>query len=250
MTGGTITVTGGVVNTSGTKSPEIYSTGKITATGTSITAAASEAVTIEGKNSVTVNNCTFKTSKTCGVFIYQSTSGDAAVGSGTFTMTGGALTAEDGPLFYSTNTDALINLKGAALNASSGILLKACADQWGTTGSNGSNVTLAADSQSLSGNVFLDKISTATLTLKNSSSLSGAINSDKTAKSATLSLDKTRKWTVTGTSYLTSLTDADTALSNINENGNNIYYDSSSSANSWLKGKTATLKDGGKLIPY
>ena len=67
---------------------------------------------------------------------------------------------------------------------------------------------------------------------------------------ATLSLDKTSKWTVTGTSYLTSLTDADTALSNINENGNNIYYDSSSSANSWLKGKTATLKDGGKLIPY
>jgi hypothetical protein len=247
---GTITVNGGTVITTGTKSPGIYSTGKISVTGTSITAKASEAVTIEGKNSVTANSCTFKTSKTCGVFIYQSTSGDAAVGSGSFTMTGGSLTAEEGPLFYSTNTDAVINLKGASLNAASGILLKAGADQWGTSGSNGSNVTLTADSQALSGSVVLDSISTASLALKNGSSLSGAVNSDKAAKAAVLSLDSTSTWNLTGSSCLTGLTDADSSLSNIDDNGFSIYYDSDSSANSWLNGRTITLKDGGKLIPY
>jgi len=70
------------------------------------------------------------------------------------------------------------------------------------------------------------------------------------SKSATLSLDSTSSWSVTGTSYVTGLTDADSSLSNIDDNGFSIYYDSSSSANSWLSGKTVTLKDGGKLIPY
>jgi len=33
------------------------------------------------------------------------------------------------------------------------------------------------------------------------------------------------------------------------DNGYTIYYDASSSANSWLDGKTYTLTDGGKLTP-
>jgi hypothetical protein len=45
------------------------------------------------------------------------------------------------------------------------------------------------------------------------------------------------------------LTDGDTTLANIHDNGNTIYYDSSASANSWLGGKTYTLSDGGKLTP-
>lgn len=54
-------------------------------------------------------------------------------------------------------------------------------------------------------------------------------------------------WTVTGNTYLTVLIDGDNSLSNINDNGYTIYYDSSNSQNSWLNGKTKTLKDGGKL---
>jgi len=38
-------------------------------------------------------------------------------------------------------------------------------------------------------------------------------------------------------------------LSNIKDNGNTIYYDSNSSTNSWLEGKTYTLTDGGQLTP-
>ncbi len=52
-----------------------------------------------------------------GVMIYQSFSGDAGTGTGTFTMTGGSLTAAAGPLFYVTNTEAVIKLYHATLSA-------------------------------------------------------------------------------------------------------------------------------------
>ncbi|MGA8848321.1 MAG: hypothetical protein WB564_00630 [Dehalococcoidia bacterium] len=80
--GGTIDVTGGTVTTSGTKSPPIYSTGKITVSGAIMEATNSEAVAIEGKNSVTLTNTTISGAKNWGVLIYQSMSGDAEVGTG------------------------------------------------------------------------------------------------------------------------------------------------------------------------
>jgi hypothetical protein len=56
-------------------------------------------------------------------------------------------------------------------------------------------------------------------------------------------------WNVTGTSYLASLEDGDTALTNIHGNGFTVYYDSNSGNNSWLGGKTYSLANGGKLTP-
>jgi hypothetical protein len=38
------------------------------------------------------------------------------------------------------------------------------------------------------------------------------------------------------------------ALSSLKDNGNTI-YDSNSSTNNWLEGKTYTLSDGGQLTP-
>jgi hypothetical protein len=216
--GGTIDVTGGTVTTSGTKSPPIYSTGKITVSGATMKATNSEAVAIEGKNSVTLTDATISGAKNWGVLIYQSMSGDAEVGTGNFTMTGGTLTAEEGPLFYTTNTEAVINLKGATLVNPSGILLKASAGDWGTSGSNGAAVTFTADSEALHGNIVCDSISMVNITLKNSTTLEGSINAEHTAKSVTLTLDITSVWEVAGNSYLTSLTDADTTLANIHSN--------------------------------
>jgi hypothetical protein len=247
--GGTITAEGGTILTTGTKSPAIYSTGTIKVSNATMKSTNSSSVVVEGKNSVTVNNCTMTSDSDNAVFIYQSASGDAETGSGTFTMTGGTLTATKGMLFYSTNTTAVINLKNATLSTGSGILLKASADQWGTSGKNGSDVTLNADTQKMTGNVVLDSVSTAAIKLTNSSSLTGAINNAKTAKSVSLSLDKTSSWTVTADSYINALTDADTSLANIISGGHTVYYNSSNSANSWLGGKTVSLSGGGQLVP-
>ncbi|WP_160691826.1 hypothetical protein [Clostridium sp. C2-6-12] len=247
---GTVHLTDGTVKTTGTDSPAIYSTGNITAKDSTLTATGSEAAVVEGKNSITLNNCTISGDKKNGVMLYQSMSGDSGVGTSYFNMTGGTLTSVEGALFFITNTDSEINLKGATLKNSSGVLLNAAAtSRWGNQGSNGGNVTLNADSQTIEGAITCDNISTITLNLKNNSSLTSTINNGKAAKSITVALDKTSTWTVTGTSYITVLTDEDAALSNIKDNGNTIYYDASNTANSWLGGKTITLSGGGILKP-
>lgn len=246
---GTITVDGADITTNGTDSPGIYSTGTISAANAKITATGSEAAVVEGKNSIALTDTTISGAKKNGVMLYQSFSGDAEVGTSSFTMTNGKLTAGTGALFYVTNTDSIISLKNVDATETSGILLAANADRWGTTGANGGTVTLNADTQTLTGDVTGDNISNITISLKNGSILKSTINKANTAKTMAVSLDSSSVWNVTGTSYLTSLTDEDSTLANIKDNGNTIYYDASASADSWLNGKTITLADGGKLTP-
>jgi len=253
--GGTIIVTGGTVTTSGQNSPGIYSTGAITVSGATITATGAEAAVIEGANSIALTNTTLSSSKDgkWGVMIYQSMSGDAEGTEGTFTMTGGSLayTAANGPLFYVTNSTGAITLKGVEIIAPSGSLVKASAGDWGNNGSNGGNVILTADGQTLKGNMSADSISTITVTLQNGASLSGAINADNKAKAASLALDSSSTWNVTANSYLTCLSDPDgiagTAVTNIIGNGYTVYYDAD--ACPALGGDTYALQGGGILTP-
>ncbi|WP_440948628.1 hypothetical protein ACSAZL_10590 [Methanosarcina sp. T3] len=247
---GTVTVTGGIMNTAGEGSPGIYSTGAIKVSNAVITATGSEAAVIEGKNSIIITNVTLSGAKKCGAMLYQSFSGDAEVGTSIFTMKGGSLTAAVGPLFYITNTDSVIELKGADLTATSGVILTASADRWGNKGSNGGVVTLKAEEEVLNGDITCDNISSVTVILENGTTLTGAINTDNTAGSMALTLNSTSIWDVTGTSYLTSLTDENSTLANIKDNGYTIYYDSEDSKNSWLKGGTYTMNGGGKLTPF
>jgi hypothetical protein len=137
------------------------------------------------------------------------------------------------------------------LDGSSGVLVDAAAGQWGTSGSNGGQVTLNATDQALSGSVDVDGISTVALDLSDGSTLSGAINAAASAKSVSLSLDGSSRWTVTGTSYLTVLSDSagisGSKITNIVGNGHSLYY--TSSANPSLDGRTYTLIGGGMLTP-
>lgn len=263
---GTVTVTNGTLNTKGEGSPCVYSTGTITVSDSTGEATGSSIAVIEGKNSITLSNDNLEAAglgratggiDNCGVMIYQSMSGDAGTGTGTFTANDSTLTISSdseeyttSPMFFSTNTNAVINLKNTKLNYGSGKLLVASGNtgEWGTQGSNGANVTFNAEDEELVGDITADNISTIAISLKKST-LKGTINSANTAKSVSIALDSTSKWTVTGTSYLTEITDEDSTLSNIISNGNTIYYDSTNSTNSWLNGATITLSDGGILTP-
>ena len=195
-------------------------------------------VVIEGKNSATVENSTLSASGAgnrkdvdiSGVMIYQSMSGDASEGTGTFTAKNSSLTInkdsdyyKSAPMFFITNTDAVINLENTKLSYGSNILISAKGtSEWGTSGSNGGNVTLNATNQELTGNIEVDKISTLEMNLS-SSTYKGTINSDNSAKSIKLVLDKNSKITLTGDSYVTSLEDSDSSYSNINFNGYKLY---------------------------
>ena len=262
---GTLYVYDSVLNTNGYGSPSIYSTGNINVYDSTGLATASSIAVIEGKNSITIDGCDFtgyaygRTTKgidCCAVMIYQSMSGDASVGTGTFTATDSTLTVSPSsstystaPFFFITNTNAVIYLENTVLNYGSGVLVNVSGNtgEWGTSGSNGGDLTFTAVNEVLSGIIYVDKISTADITLT-STTLTSAINSANTAKSVSLSLSSDSTWSLTGNSYLTTFTDSDTSLSNIQSNGYNIYYKSSS--NSWLNGATITLNGGGKLIPY
>ena len=255
--GGTITATGGSAVASGQDSPALYSTGTIKVTGGTYTATGAEAAVIEGGNTIHLTDVALSSSKAdkWGVMIYQSMSGDAAGTKGAFTMTGGSLgySSQTGPLFYVTNSTAVITLKGVEVTAGSGLLLKAAASNWGNQGSNGGTAVVTADGQKLTGDLSADSISGVTLSLQNGSSLKGSINTDKTAKEARVTLDASSTWDLTADSYLTSLTLAGgisgTAVTNITGNGHTIYYDATDSANSVLGGRTYSLSGGGTLKP-
>jgi hypothetical protein len=266
--GGTVTVTGGTYTANGSRSAGIYSTGVITATNGTFTANDAEAAVVEGDNSVTLTGSTLVSSSgdDRGIFLYQSTSGDAATGTSSFTMTSGSIkyscpvtssstTCADGStssgqnnpatVFAIANTTASITLTDVTVtndtsttSDSYGTLLTAAAlnpGTWGTSGADGGNVTFTAKGVTLTGDVIVDDISTASLKLSvdssgTISSLTGAINNADSGKTVSLTLDAKSSWVVTGTSYLTSLTDADSSYSNITcaTAGCKVYIGSSS----------------------
>ncbi|KAI0474890.1 hypothetical protein GGR56DRAFT_485341 [Xylariaceae sp. FL0804] len=64
-----------------------------------------------------------------------------------------------------------------------------------------------------------------------------------------IALDKTSNWTLTNTTTVQNLTDAETTLSNIHSGGYTLYYNSSALLSSWLNGSTIALAGGGSAEP-
>ncbi len=231
--GGTVTVNEGTYKTTGQGSPAIYSTADITVKNATLVATASEGVVIEGKNSVVLENVDLTdTNNTLNgqsttyknIFLYQSMSGDAASGQAVFTSKNSTIITNKGDSFYVTNTTAEINLENNKIinNDTSGNFLRIQKDSWGKSGSNGGTVTLNLTNQSATGDIVVDSISSLTMSLKNGSTFKGAINSAN-AGTVSLSLDKSSTLTLTGDTYVKSLTNADSTNSNINFNGYKLY---------------------------
>ena len=234
--GGSVDITGGTYTTTGIGSPSVYSTADIIVNNARLVAKASEGIVIEGKNSVTLNDCTLTDNNTelngqsttyKNIFLYQSMSGDAADGNAEFTAADSKITTKKGDTLYVTNTTATINLENNTIKNtdSEGNFLKAQADSWGNSGSNGGDVTLVMTKQKATGNIVIDSISTLDMTMKSGSYYEGTINGDNSARSIKLTLDKKSKIKLTGDSYVTSLDDADTDYSNIDFNGYTLYVD-------------------------
>lgn len=236
--GGTVTVDEGTYTSNGLGSPAIYSTADITVSNASLISTQSEGVCIEGKNSITLNNCSLSANNTKRngnaqfldtIMIYQSMSGDSSVGTATFSMTKGSLTSKNGHVFHVTNTNAVINLTNVNITNedAANVLISVCDDGW----SGAKNIaTINTANQTLAGAVLVGSNSTLTLNLTDGSSFSGYIGGSITnATGSTVStsvgtvnvtLDATSTWTLTEDSYITSFTgDA----SRITANGHTLY---------------------------
>lgn len=238
--GGTVIVSGGSYKTSGTGSPSIYSTADIAVTGATLTATNSEAVVVEGFNSVSLTDCSVTgnmtgtynndgTENIHNVMLYQSMSGDAEQGTAAFSAAGGSITAKAGDMFYVTNTQASIKLDNVKLTLANNILLNVTGNSssrgWGTAGKNGGIVSFTASNMDLSGNVTVDTISMLNFTLGTGSTFSGTLNivtneADGAAVSdnAVVTVEKGAVWTLSGDCVITSLSNNGT----INFNGHTI----------------------------
>ena len=228
----------GVSKQSGRGSPIIYSTGNITVANSIGTAYVSQIACIEGKNSIELSNCDLSAAAggnrqdngeyvdLGGVFIYQSMSGDADVGTSTFTAKDSVLSIlsdsdcyESAPMFHVTNTKAIINLEKTELNFGSGTLLDVSGQsQWGTVGSNGGELTFNAKDETLDGNVIVDSISSLNMTLS-STSYVGTINPSDDFGQTDLIIESGSDWTLDGDSHISSLENN----GDINYNGHTLY---------------------------
>lgn len=230
--GGTMTVNGGTYTTNGQGSPSIYSTADVTVNNAKLISNASEGVVVEGKNSVALNGVTLtdtnnklngQSTTYKNIFLYQSMSGDADEGTSSFTAKDSTITTNKGDTFYITNTDASISLtNNKFVNSSDGDFMRIEAAAWGTSGSNGGDVTLKLSNQDVEGDIIVDSISSLTMNMTDGSTYKGALNNaNKGTVKLTLSADSTL--TLTGDTYVKSLTDADSTYSNINFNGYKLY---------------------------
>jgi len=231
--GGTVIVDKGTYKTTGPGSPAVYSTADITVKNATLISTASEGIVIEGKNSVTLENVELtdtnnqlngQSTTYKNIFLYQSMSGDAANGEAVFTSKNSTIITNKGDSFYVTNTTATINLENNIItnNDSNGNFLRIQKDSWGNSGSNGGKVTLNLTNQEANGNIVVDAISKLTIKLTNGSKFKGAINNSNEGE-VSLTLDKSSSITLTGDTYIQSLTNEDSTNSNINLNGYKLY---------------------------
>ena len=222
---GTMVVDGGSYTSNGTGSPAIYSTADISVNNATLTANGSEAICIEGLNTIRLFDCDLtgnmpsNEQNDCdwNVILYQSMSGDSEQGNATFEMVGGSLTAKNGGMFYTTNTESTFLLDGVDITPSVGndFFLKctgnANARGWGQSGANGADCNFTARNQTMEGDVIWDSISQLDFYMLDGSTLTGAVRDDESNAGnggsgyANLYISADSTWVVTGDSTLTNL---------------------------------------------
>ena len=223
--GGTMVIDGGNYVSNGVGSPAIYSTADIAVSNATLTANGSEAICIEGLNSIHLYDCDLtgnmsdldQNDNTWTVILYQSMSGDSEVGNSTFQMDGGSLTSENGGVFYTTNTESTITLNNVDINYNDDneFFLQCTGNTnqrgWGQSGVNGADCHFTGISQDMQGDVIWDSISDLDFYLTEGSSLTGAVVDDESYAgeggegycNVYVSADST--WAVTGDSTVSSL---------------------------------------------
>lgn len=230
--GGTMVVDGGTYTSNGEGSPAVYCTADIAVKDATLTANGSEAVCIEGLNSLHLFDCDLtgnmsdlsQNDSTWTVILYQSMSGDSEVGNSTFQIDGGTLTSQNGGVFYTTNTESDITLNAVDItyNNDNEYFLRCTGNNnergWGESGANGADCDFTAISQDMEGDVIWDTISQLDFYMTDGSNLTGAIVDDERFAgnggdgycNVYVSDDST--WTVTGDSTVSTLSNDGTVV--------------------------------------
>ena len=271
---GTMVVDGGSYTSNGTGSPAIYSTADISVNNATLTANNSEAICIEGLNTIRLFNCDLtgnmptNAQNDCdwNVILYQSMSGDSEKGNSTFEMVGGSLTAKNGGMFYTTNTESTFLLDGVDITpaAENDFFLKctgnANARGWGQSGANGADCNFTARNQTMEGDVIWDSISQLDFYMLDGSTLTGALTDDETNAGnggngyANVYISADSTWVVTGDSTLTNLysagmiVDAQGRAVTIQDTNGNVLVQGTSDYTVTVSSYSTTVDDSGASV--
>lgn len=227
--GGNVSVTDSDIETSGSGSPIIYSTGDIEVSGVTGTATGSQIAGIEGLNKVLIRDSdltsehdevTASDPMKDAIIVYQSTSGDAEAKTSeraTLKVDGSSLTSTitDGAFIYSTNTSADIVLRDTSLgfDGDKADLLYAGgndSNNWGKSGENGADVRLTLIGEETAGDVESDEISKADVWLTDGTTWTGSSKASGDGDSTvSVSVDGTSSWVVRDSCDVAKLTVAD-----------------------------------------
>ncbi len=245
--GGNISLTNSTLYTAGSGSPLLYSTGNVQVDNVTGTATGSQIAGMEGLNTILIKNSDLTskvTGKTAsdpvanGIIIYQSTSGDAEAATGEtaeFEASDSTLTSaiQEGSMFYLTNTAANIVLENTVLDFDSDAanLLTVSgndANNWGTPGKNGADVTFTGRDQTLKGDISVDTISSLDFYLLEGSTYTGTTTITTNADAGTtttspisVSVSADSSWIVTDDATVTNLHVEDGAKL-VDQDGKNV----------------------------
>ena len=275
---GTMIVDGGSYTSNGSGSPAVYVTADITIRDAELTATGSEALCLEGLNSVRLYDSVLtgnmpdqqQNDNTWTVILYQSMSGDSQVGQGSFTMDGGKLVSQNGGVFYTTNTESVFVVRNVEIetSAESEYILRVTGNNnqrgWGKSGANGADCDFTAIDQQLNGDVLWDSISTLDLYLTEGSVLSGAVIDDESCAGeggsgySRVVIDSSSTWIVTGNSEVTTLecagtiTDKDGKSVTILGTDGTVYAEGTGEYTILVTSysSTADLQNAGSIDPY
>lgn len=220
--GGKVVVNKGTYVSTGQDSPVVYAMADISIKDSTLTSHCSPGIILRGKNKLTLEDCVLTSNndvliegsiQEAGILIYDP---DSTTGLATMSIKGGTINNLKGHLIHATNTQAKITLDDVLINNSdpSDTLISVTNDGWGGSEN---NVSLDIKNMKVSGNIIVSDAPTSTssshsildLSLSSGTIYTGAINhelADDYKGEVNLTVKQGSRFILTGTSYITSLT--------------------------------------------
>ncbi|MBO6078785.1 MAG: hypothetical protein J6P66_08555 [Bacteroidaceae bacterium] len=171
--------------------------------------------------------------------------------SGKLILKNNKIMVNEGPVIFVTNAAGEISLSGNKISCKSDEIISVKGDEWGVKNQNQGDAIITVLKQTLSGDIYVDSISSLTLNLEKGAKLNGRITGKESPwRNVKVSIKKGSTWTMKGDCYLTSITfdqPLEKGLKQI-KGKHVIYYDPDDALCRNLDGKEYKT-GGGKLVP-
>ncbi len=206
--GGTLTVSGGTITAKGSKSSVIYSTGSITVDGITGLSEKGPMATVEGENSVTIQNSQMTSNAEArGILLHQSNSGDAEGTKPTCNVSNSTLTTTDSnaPLCFVTNVNGTLILTDVTLNVASGKLMSVEYYKRGENSTGNLVLKTTKSSWTYTGDVDADNVNNVAVTVGDNVIWNGTADTDNNAQSSSVLVENGAVWNLTANTTISSL---------------------------------------------